>query len=154
MRRKDREIDRDAAMKLLESAKYGTLCLSHAASGYPCAVPINCAVVDGALVFHGAAIGEKHDVIARDARATFVAVLSYDGDEPALTARYESVIAKGRIEVVEGETERLRLLVALSAKVFDMPEAHFTRRAADGIGRTRMLRMSIDELTGKRNPKP
>lgn len=153
MRRKDRELSRDEAMRLLTQAKYGTLCLAADGAGYPYVVPVNCAVVDGALVFHGAAVGAKNDVLARDDRASFVAVLSYEGVEARFSSNYESVIAKGRIEIVEDDEARLRILRAFTAKVFDATEDSVAERVRAELGPTRVLRMSIEELTGKRSPK-
>ncbi len=153
MLRKDRELGREEAMRLLKLAKHGTLCLAADEMGYPYAVPINCALVDGALVFHGAPIGTKIKVLGRDDRASFVAVLSYVGVEARFSADYESVIAKGRVERVEDAEERLRLLRAFTAKVFDVTEASIDERVRQALGATWVLRMSIDELTGKRAPK-
>ncbi len=153
MHRKDRELARDEAMRLLKRAKYGTLCLGADEAGYPYAVPINCAVVGDALVFHGAPVGTKTDVCARDDHASFVAVLSYEGVESRFSANYESVIAKGRIATVTDDDERLRLLRAFTAQVFDVTEASIDARVRAALGHTAILRMSVDELTGKRSPK-
>ena len=153
MRRVDRELSRDEAMRLLTEAKYGTLCLGMGPGGYPCAVPINCAVVDDMLVFHGAKVGEKQDVIARDGHATFVAVLNYAPVRETYSAKYESVIVRGIVRGVEDDAERIRLLSAFTAKVLDVSEAEIRDDLMKMQAPTRVLAMSIDEVTGKRSPK-
>ena len=153
MRRVDRELGRDEAMGLLAQAKYGTLCMAADDEGYPYGVPLNCALIDNMLVFHGATEGLKYAVLGRDARASFVAVLSAEAVPITFSMKYESVCARGRVRMIENDAERLQLLTAFTAKVLDASEESIDNAAKRGLPPTRMFVMDIDSVTGKRSPK-
>ena len=153
MRRKDRELNREEALRLLGIIKEGTLCLAAGEDGYPYAVPMNCALVDGALIFHGATKGEKRDIIERDNRARLVSVIGSSLVADKLTTHYECVIAKGRIEEISDRNEAIRLLCAMTGKLFGADPQSFAEKAEKGISVTNVWRMNIDEVTAKRNPR-
>lgn len=150
IRRKDRSESREWAWEMLGRAKWGTLSLAADVHGYPHAVPINCALVDGTLVFHCARQGAKLDIIRRDGRACFSTCVLTELVLDKLSARYESVICYGRVREVADERERLRLLTAFTAQVFDVSEASIEGRVQDCAMPTLVLQMQIDHITGKR----
>ena len=81
--------------------------------GYPYAVPLNYVFVDGAIYFHSAKEGHKIDAITREAKASFC-VVDKSAVVPELFATaYKSVIAFGRVRIVEEQEERNRALIAL-----------------------------------------
>ena len=150
MRRKDRELSTDQAMALLGEVTEGVLCLAADDQGYPCAVPMNAALIDGALVFHCAPEGEKLRALARDNRARFVAVLGSELCAEKLTTYYRSVIVKGRVSIPEGEAA-LQLVCEMTARLVGGAAAEYAPKAEGAAQRMKVLVMEIDEVTGKAN---
>ena len=100
------------------------------------------------LYFHGAAEGTKYRLLARDNRVSFEMdrghELVFDRERGYRTMRYESVIGRGRLQVVE-EEEKLPALSALMAH-YHGGDAAFNPAA---IPRTTVLKLAVEEATGK-----
>ena len=73
MRRRDRELDGAEALRLLEEAEWGVLATVDA-EGWPYAVPVNHAVVDGALIIHCATVGHKLANLAFNPQVSYCVV--------------------------------------------------------------------------------
>ena len=104
----------------------------------------------GKLYFHCAKAGHKLDAIRREPRASFC-VIDEDRVVPEeYTTYFRSVIAFGRIRVLEEDGEKLAAIEKLAEK-YAPEESPQSRRNA--IHREWaplcMLEMSIDHLTGK-----
>ena len=140
-------------MRLLALARHGTLCFGADMDGYPYAVPMNCALVDGAIVFHGAGVGEKYEALKRSNKARLVCVLNYAPIKETFSAKYESVIVKGDVTEVEDRDEKIRLLSAFTQIVLESEMPIFADVIDKSIGKISIWKMSIDEVTGKRSPK-
>lgn len=122
---------------------------------YPYIVPMNFGYLyDGerlALYFHCAAEGEKIDRMRRDPRVAFefdtrCEIIGH-GRACDYTMRYQSVVGWGRLQAVQGE-ERAIGLQALMRQV--VPGRTFTLDEA-ALGRVTILRLDVDEITGKSN---
>ncbi len=150
MRRKDRELPEQEARQLLGLAKWGTLSLVPDELGYPHAVPINCAYVDGHLLLHCARQGKKLDLLDKDPRACFSAVLAHVPELAKYTAHYESVICYGRVERLP-EDEAAEALGRFTAGVFDVPVEQIAGDMQRAARNVLMLRMTIEHITGKRS---
>lgn len=116
VRRKDREIPREEALRLLEAGEYGTLATVSAA-GVPAIVPLSYVVLEEEIYFHSAIEGEKLDHMKENPRVSFCVVGRtqpvYDKN---FTTRYESVVVHGEASPVLPEEEKKRALMALSQK--------------------------------------
>ena len=73
MRRRDRELSGAEALDLLREAEWGVLATVDA-EGWPYAVPVNHAVVDGDLVIHCATAGHKLENLAFNPKVSYCAV--------------------------------------------------------------------------------
>lgn len=150
MRRADRALSEEDTRSLLSLARWGTLSLAPDEHGYPHAIPINCAYVDGALLFHCGQQGKKLDILKRDERACFSAMLSHVMVPDQFTAHFESVICYGRVRRV-AEDEIPKALTAFTAAVFGVPEQSIAGEVARCSHAVVMLRMEIEHMTGKRS---
>lgn len=149
MRRKNQALPREDCAAILDRGTSGVLALS-GEGGYPYAVPISYVYHGGKLYFHCAKAGHKLDAIRREPRASFC-VIDEDRVVPAeYTTYFRSVIAFGRIRVLEEDGEKLAAIEKLAEK-YAPEESPQSRRNA--IHREWaplcMLEMSIDHLTGK-----
>ena len=115
MRRQDREIKNfDEIVKVMEKCEVCRLALND--EEYPYILPLNfgMALEDGKIVlyFHGALEGKKYELIAADNRAGFemdcetrLVTTLEDGN---CTMEYESVIGRGKIEMLPEEALHIR----------------------------------------------
>ena len=151
MRRKERQRDESFAWDVLKRAPFVTVSMI-GEDGAPYSVPVN-AVVDDAyrvLYFHCAKAGHKLDAIRREARASFCVV---DRDEVVpeeYTTYFRSVIAFGRVRVIEDEAQKRAAIELLACRYFPQDSAENRHRAIErewaGLC---MLEMDIEHLSGK-----
>ena len=118
--------------------------------GYPYAVPMSYVCDGEKLYFHCAKVGHKLDAIRRDPRASFC-VIDEDRIVPEeYTTYFRSVIAFGRMRMLEEEGEK-RAAIDLLARKY-APEASDESRTR-AIEREWtplcMLEMTIEHLSGK-----
>lgn len=153
MRRSDREIkDRDAMIQIMEKCDVCRLALN--GDGYPYILPLNFGmeIENGGIVlyFHGAAEGTKYDLIAKDSRASFEMdcshrlVVEQKKDGCSCTMEYESVIGRGRIEILSDEKKHKALCALM--KHYHKEEYCFSEAVAS---QTKVFRLVVSELTGK-----
>lgn len=146
MRRKKQLLPQEEALAVLERGTNGVMALS-GDGGYPYAVPISYAYRDGRLYFHCAKTGHKLDAIARSDKASFCVVDQDQIVPEEFTTYFRSVIAFGRIRVLETEEERRRAAEALCAKYAPgLDSAGEIRKSLPAMG---ALELTIEHLTGK-----
>ncbi len=123
---------------------------------YPYIVPLNFGMqVEGqqvTLYFHGALEGKKYELMERDHRAGFEMDCSHrlvlDEEQGNCTMEYESVIGRGRVELLSEEEKKTALGILM---------AHY--RASDFpyneaiIPQTNVFKLTVSEMTGKRRMK-
>lgn len=152
MRRKDREITERAEMiRVMERCDVCRLALHD--EGYPYIVPLNFGVEvtgDGVILyFHGATEGKKYERMAADNRASFEMDCSHrlvtDEQKRQCTMEYESIIGRGRLEIVPDE-EKLHGLQVLMAH-YHKEDFVFGREI---LPATTVFRLTVEEMTGKR----
>ncbi len=130
--------------------------------GYPRVVPINFALLDGRIYFHGALSGEKYDVFATNPKVTisidipYAALPSYwQSEQYGCKANqfYKSVLVKGRGSLVTEVAEKTASLQALMEK--HQPEGRFTKLTPDEplykkvIAETGIYRIDPEQITVK-----
>ncbi len=153
MRREERKIkDLSEIIEVIEKCDVCRLALND--GGYPYIVPLNFGVkAEGekiTLYFHGAGEGKKLELIKQDNRAGFEMDCSHKlvaGDGGCnCTMKYESVIGRGRIEMVSGD-EKYEALGALMRQYhedgFSFPE--------EAVHATTVMKLTVEEISGKRN---
>lgn len=150
LRRQDRAVSEADAKRLLALADWGVLALTPDENGYPHAVPINCAYVDGELLMHCAREGKKLEILRRDPHACFTATIWQQIAPSEFTTRYESVVCYGRMELVPAQL-CAHLLTKFTAGVLRVPESEVAAKAGQAAPATQMLRMHIDHISAKRS---
>ena len=153
MRRTDREItERDEVLRLLDS--FDTVRLGLHDVVYPYTVPVNFArdpeQAEPVLYFHCAPEGKKAELLKKNGCVCVEADRSsgFLGVTNGVTTRYESVIGFGVCEEVTSEQEKIRALTLLLKRTgFGDTDA----AACASLGFTAVYRITLSELTGKRN---
>ena len=148
MRRKRQQYSEKESIAILQKATSGTLALL-GDGGYPYAVPISYVYDDGKLYFHSAMSGHKVDAIRGCDKASFC-VIDKDDVKPAeYTTYFRSVIAFGRIHIVEDETEKLAIARILGNRYNPNQEEALQKELEHGLSRMLAIRFDIEHLTGK-----
>ena len=148
MRRKRQQLSEAESIEILKKATAGTLALL-GDGGYPYAVPISYVYAEGKLYFHSALSGHKVDAIRNCNKASFC-VIDKDDVQPAkYTTYFRSVIAFGRIHIIEDEQEKLETARLLGDRYNPNQEEALQKELEKGLSRMLMIRFDIEHLTGK-----
>ena len=156
MRRKDREIsDFDEMIEVIKKCDVCRVAMQ--GEEYPYVVPLNFGIeTDGTqvvLYFHGALEGKKYELLAKNNKVCFEMdcghTLYTDMEQGNCTMCYESVIGFGVMEEVP-EEEKLEALDILMEH-YPVPAGFRYNEAV--VPRTRLLRLRVKEMTGKRRGK-
>ncbi|MBQ9656515.1 MAG: NimIJ family nitroimidazole resistance protein [Prevotella sp.] len=148
MRRHRQQLSVEECIGILQKATSGTLALL-GDGGYPYAVPISFVYDDGKLYFHSAMSGHKVDAIRSCDKASFC-VIDQDSVKPAeYTTYFRSVIAFGRIRIVEDEPEKLAIARILGNRYNPNQEEALQKELEHGLARMLAIRFDIEHLTGK-----
>lgn len=154
MRKSNREVKE--LKSILEIMKKCDVCrLAITDESYPYILPLNFGMMehDGkvSLYFHGALEGTKYGLLEKHPHVSFEMdcehELQTEEDRGYCTMNYESVIGHGVVTEVFGEQkkEALDILVGQYHKDFQYnPQA---------MERTRVLRLDVEEMTGKRKAR-
>lgn len=147
MRRLRQQLDEASAVALLEECSSGVLALS-GDEGYPYALPISYAYSDGCIYFHSALTGHKIDAVRRCDKASFCVVAQDKVLPEKYTTAYKSVIAFGRIRVMD-EGEKLAAVLKLAEKYNPGHPVESRAEAEKSLKAMHMLELRIEHLTGK-----
>lgn len=171
MRRKDREMDTDFGLYIIDKSRYATISVTDAL-GEPYSIPISTVRIENKIYLHSAMGGRKVDLFTPDQAVCMVFVadvqipelytrdelneMAIDESKSSLLARrvftteFGSAVVKGKINVVENEGERIDAFTALCSKY--CPDKMDLVPAAIRAGGSRAFIYGIDilELTAKR----
>ena len=148
MRRNNQALDRDECLRIFKTRENGVLALS-GDNGYPYAVPLNYVYADEKLYFHCAIEGHKIDAIRSCDKASFCVIDADAVDREAYTTHFRSVIAFGRVHIVEDEEEKIRALVALGNGFCPAAPEKTVMEIRGAISRTGIIEMTLEHISGK-----
>lgn len=149
MRRKKQKLSKEECDRILYNGTSGVLAL-HGDDGYPYAVPVSYVYDGEKLLFHSAKNGHKIDAIIKNAAASFC-VIDQDQIVPEeYTTYFRSIIAFGRIRILEDATEKRSAIEKLAVKYAPDDTAENRNNAIDREWKLLcMMEMEIEHLTGK-----
>ena len=161
MRRKRQQLAEEESIAILEKATAGTLALL-GDNDYPYAVPISYVYHDGKLYFHSALTGHKVDAICKCDKASFCVIEKDDVQPEKYTTFFRSVIAFGRIHIIEDEGgthdvdnivggyhEKLEVARMLGNRYNPNQEEALQKEIENGLSRMLAIRFDIEHLAGK-----
>lgn len=152
MRISQKEIkDREVIRGLLSKSRVGRLG-TLGRDGYPRIKPLNFVSLEEKVYFHSAREGEKMEDIQRDNRVCFevdlpLAFVKSTGNPCQADYLYQSIMIKGRAQIVDVRDERLAALKGLMEKY--QPEGDYGAFSEDKLALTAVVRIDIEEITGK-----
>lgn len=149
MRRSKQELPADEALRLFEAGSSGVLALL-GDGGWPYAVPLSYAYAAGKLYFHCARAGHKLDAVRSEPRASFCVVAQDLVVPEKYTTHYRSVIAFGRVRILEDGDEKRRGIELLAERFAPDDSAGHRRRVVDSEwDNFCVLEFDIEHITGK-----
>jgi len=148
MRRKRQQLTEEKSIGILQKSTAGTLALL-GDNGYPYTVPISYVYADGKLYFHSALSGHKIDAIRNCDKASFCVIDQDEVHPEKYTTYFRSVIAFGRIHIIEDEQEKLETARLLGDRYNPNQEEALQKEIEKGLSRMVMIRFDIEHLTGK-----
>ena len=150
MRRIDRQISEDKSREVLIGGDYGFLSFI-GLDGAPCGIPLGYVYYRGNIYFHCAHEGYKLSCIERNGRVSFCVVGDYELLPDKFTTHYKSVVVCGRASLAEDEekAEALNALVAKYSAGFEAKAEGLKRMV---LNRTKVVKITIERMTGKQNP--
>ena len=171
MRRKDREMDKEFSLNVIDGSEYGVLSFADE-EGNPYALPLSIVRLEDMLYFHSAKSGEKADILKDGQRARVVFVGQVEVPEnftnsqldeliankeniglltsKVFTTQFESAIVVGKIKVVNDDEEKIMALKAICEKYTPDKMKYFDTALVGGLPITAIYGVTIDEVTGKR----
>ena len=148
MRRKRQLLSEEDSIDILTKATAGTLALL-GDNDYPYAVPISYVYQERKLFFHSALAGHKVDAIRKCDKASFCVIDKDEVHPEKYTTFFRSVIAFGRIHIIEDEQEKQETARMLGNRYNPNNDESLQKEIESGISRMLMIRLDIEHLTGK-----
>ena len=171
MRRKDREMDKEFAMKVIDKSKYGVISMIDE-NNKPHGIPLSIVRDKSILYFHSAMDGQKVKIFEKDPNisAAFIGETkipdNYTKDEldeivrdeskaalltsNVFTTEYESAIVKGKVKLVEDEKEKIKAMKLICEKYIPTKMDYFDLAIKAGLKRTNVYKIEIEEVKAKR----
>lgn len=149
MRRKKQILSAKECIEILENGTSGVLALL-GDDGFPYALPISYVYCNSRIYFHGAKQGHKIDAIKNYSKASFC-VIDQDNIIPEeYTTYFKSIIAFGKIRIMEDESEMRSAIDALAKKYYPTDSDAGRQNAIDRDWKPLcMIEFSIEHLSGK-----
>lgn len=137
------------AYRILKQTKRGVMAIN-TPEGYPYAVPLNHYFDEqtGILYFHGGMIGHRIECLEKDGRVSFCAYKEKQVQEKHWYITWESVIAFGKVRMIEDENIKKDIIRKLSA-VFTDDDESIEQEISEAIKSTSLMEMSIEHITAK-----
>lgn len=149
IRRKDRILENEPAVRLLEGGEYGFLAMA-GVNGFGYGIPVSYVLDnDGHIYFHCAQEGYKLECLKLNPKVSFCVVGETRVIPQQFSTAYESAIAFGTIRMDLPEEERLLALRLLTKKYSPDFEELGEKYIAKSFHRTNILRLDIEHISGK-----
>ena len=148
MRRYTQQLPENEVVEILVKGSAGTLAVL-GDEGYPYVVPLSYVYADGKLYFHCAKEGHKIDAIRNCDKASFCVIAEDNVVAEEFTTYFKSVIAFGRVRIVEDAGEMRRFIEILSDKYCPVDVSLRDKEIDGAMSRLGMLEFTIEHLTGK-----
>ena len=149
MRRKKQMLSDAISREILERNTSGVLSLM-GDEGYPYGVPLSYVLVGDKIFFHCAKEGHKIDAIRREEKASFCVIDEDKIVSEEYTTYFRSVIAFGRVHILESDEEKMNALRILAGKYSgDQGEDGINKEISKSFANVCMLQFDMEHVTGK-----
>lgn len=148
MRRKDREVSRDEALKILKDGEYGFLSLVDIDSN-PYGVPISYVLDGNSLYLHCATSGFKLDCMMNNPNVVFCVVGHTKVLPNKFSTEYESAICFGTASIVDNTDEIKKYMNILCEKYSKDYLKEGEKYIINAMSQYKCIKIEIKHITGK-----
>lgn len=149
MRRNKQLLSNNESVEILKNGTSGVLALL-GDNEYPYAVPISYVYDNSKIYFHGAKSGHKIDAIRKCNKASFCVIAQDEIHPEKYTTYFKSVIAFGKIRILEDENEIRQAIEKLAIKYYPKDdEVNRNQEIAKEWKTLCMIELSVEHMTGK-----
>ncbi len=148
MRRFKQLLSEEESIATLNSTTSGVLALC-GEDGMPYGVPLSHVYENGKLYFHSALTGHKIDIIKQNSNASFTVIAKDEIHPETYTTYFRSVIAFGRVRIIDNDSEKRRMLEMLGRRCNPNDDESLNEEIRSGFNRCLALEMTIERMTGK-----
>ena len=148
MRRFKQELNQSEIERILQANTSGVLALIDS-NGYPYSVPLSYVYSNGKIYFHSAKTGHKINAIGNCKNATFCIIDKDDVQPEKYTTFYKSVIAFGKVEIVDDKDEILFAIKELGDKYYPNHDDELQAEIDKHKRAFLIIRFEIEHITGK-----
>ena len=147
MRRIKQQLSQEECIDILVNEPRGVLALL-GDDDYPYTVPMSHVYVDGKIYFHGAKEGHKRDAIKKHSKVSYCVLDDGVKQKDSWWYTFRSVVAFGKIRIIEDAQEKIDKLTYLGNKFFPTPED--TQEEINRLlNQTEVFEITIEHMTGK-----
>ncbi len=148
MRRFKQQLTEEECIDILRSSTSGVLSLC-GDDRMPYGVPLSHVYDNGKLYFHSALVGHKIDLIKQNDKGSFTVIAKDEIHPERFTTYFQSVIAFGKIRIIESEQEKLSILEILGRRCNPDDSEALSEEIKTGLRRCLAIEMNIERLSGK-----
>lgn len=147
MRKAERQMNHEDALKVLASGEYGILS-TVGENEQPEGTPLSFVTGENVIYFHCAMEGQKLNNISRNNKVCFTVVGKTNVLQSKFSTEYESVMVFGKAYMIQGseKEEALKKLILKYSPDFIEEGMAYIQRAKD---KTCVFKIEIESLTGK-----
>ncbi len=147
--RQNKKLPMVDCVKVLESETRGVLSVQ-GDDGYPYGMPMNhfYNAEDGCIYFHCGKVGHRLDALRRCDKVSFCVYDQGYRNEGEWAYNVKSVIAFGRMELIEDMEQIVRITRLLSLK-FIQDEEHIRKEIEESAHRTLLMKLVPEHICGK-----
>ncbi len=150
MRLAAQQLTQEEAIKILQEASHGTLAINGDGQ-YPYSVPISFVYSDNKIYFHGAAAGQKYDLMMKDPHVCLSAITMDDVQPEGFTTYYRSTVVYGDIRLVEDMEEFKEAMMLTVDKYCEGRREGGMKFMNAEMGNFCVYCLDIKHMTGKRS---
>lgn len=172
MRRKDRDMNKEFGLKIIDNSNYGVLSIIDEDENDPYSLPLSIVRDENSLYFHSAKAGKKVELLEENRKVSIVFVgetripENFSEEEleemkddetkavqfisKVFTTEFESSIVKGKVKVVKDREEKIKALKLICEKYTPTKMKYFPIAIKSALDKTNIYKIDIEEITSKR----
>ncbi|WP_078060533.1 pyridoxamine 5'-phosphate oxidase family protein [Desulfotomaculum copahuensis] len=149
MRRKEKQMNDQAVLRILRDGEYGVLGTA-GEDGCPYTTPLNYVFEDNCIYLHCALEGRKIENINFNNKVSFCVVGRAKVLPAKFSTAYESAIAFGEASFVEGEDKK-EILMKFIEKYSSGYKLEGLVAIEKAFSKVKIVKISVESITGKEN---
>ena len=145
MRRKDREKDKDFALRVADNCDYAVMSVVDLC-GKPYCIPLSIAREKNSIYFHTAMEGYKLDCLRGNNNVCLSCVGRIRNVPEEFTTEFESAVIRGRAFEVTEKSEKIHALRLICLRYAESNMADFDSATERSLSRTGIWKIEIEDI--------